>query len=414
MAMYLTNGTLNYNLTKKYILTPEQIAERNNMIPDYPDPNDERFKETLPVFTIQDDQLCRDGVAIGKIYNNKTGKVVEITETTETGFKYRDTEENALINKDNSIAVVEKLTGLKGEVVKETRLVIYYDIQDISNQTSICTNYGNDVKSIEVDGVLLDSVVTTYQFNSVGEHVIKYEFNNPTALGNGAPVFYNITTIKRVIIADTFTSIGGSAFQSCWGLTSVTIPDSVTSIGESAFSNCSSLTSIVIPNGVTSINANTFYQCSSLTSVTIPDSVTSISVSAFGNCSGLTNVTIGNGVTGIGASAFQSCSSLTSITIPDSVIGIYASAFQGCSNLTSIIIGKGVTTISNYAFAYCSNLVNITSLITTAPSITDSVFYGIKTDGTLTVPAGATGYDTWMGTGNYYLGYYNWTKVEQS
>ena len=24
-----------------------------------------------------------------------------------------------------------------------------------------------------------------------------------------------------------------------------------------------------------------------------------------------------------------------------------------------------------------------------------------------------TGYDTWMGTGNYYLGKYNWTKVEQ-
>ena len=114
MAMYLTNGTLNYNLTKEYILTPEQIAERNNMIPDYPDPNDERFKETLPVFTLENNQLCRDGVAIGKIYNNKTGKVVEITETTETGFKYQDTNEDALINKDNSVTVVEKLTGLKG------------------------------------------------------------------------------------------------------------------------------------------------------------------------------------------------------------------------------------------------------------------------------------------------------------
>ena len=119
MAMYLTNGTLNYNLTKEYILTPEQIAERNNMIPDYPDPNDERFKETLPVFTLENNQLCRDGVAIGKIYNNKTGKVVEITETTETGFKYQDTNEDALINKDNSIAVVEKLTGLKGEITQQ-------------------------------------------------------------------------------------------------------------------------------------------------------------------------------------------------------------------------------------------------------------------------------------------------------
>ena len=34
------------------------------------------------------------------------------------------------------------------------------------------------------------------------------------------------------------TSIGGSAFNDCTGLTSITIPNSVTSIGSSAFSDC--------------------------------------------------------------------------------------------------------------------------------------------------------------------------------
>jgi len=29
------------------------------------------------------------------------------------------------------------------------------------------------------------------------------------------------------------------------------------------------------------------------------------------------------------------------------------------------------------------------------------------------VPSGSTGYDVWMGTGDYYLGKYNWTKTEQ-
>jgi hypothetical protein len=37
----------------------------------------------------------------------------------------------------------------------------------------------------------------------------------------------------------------------------------------------------------------------------------------------------------------------------------------------------------------------------------------VKTNGTLTVPTGSSGYDVWMGTGNYYLGKYHWTKVEQ-
>ena len=44
------------------------------------------------------------------------------------------------------------------------------------------------------------------------------------------------------------TSIGGSAFSGCSGLTNVTIPNSVTSIGERAFYSCSGLTSITVCN----------------------------------------------------------------------------------------------------------------------------------------------------------------------
>lgn len=56
----------------------------------------------------------------------------------------------------------------------------------------------------------------------------------------------------------------------------VTIPDSVTSIGGSAFSGCSGLTSAIIPDSVTNIKNFVFYNCVSLTSVAIPNSVTSI------------------------------------------------------------------------------------------------------------------------------------------
>ena len=43
------------------------------------------------------------------------------------------------------------------------------------------------------------------------------------------------------------------------------IPDSVTSIGNSAFAYCDALTSVVIGNGVTSIGHDAFYNCDSLT-----------------------------------------------------------------------------------------------------------------------------------------------------
>ena len=47
-----------------------------------------------------------------------------------------------------------------------------------------------------------------------------------------------------MVIPDSVTSIGISAFHDCFKLTSVVIPDSVTSIGNEAFYNCSNLSKV--------------------------------------------------------------------------------------------------------------------------------------------------------------------------
>ena len=241
---------------------------------------------------------------------------------------------------------------------------------------------------------------------------------------------------------DDVTSIGNYGFLGCSGMTAIEIPDSVTSIGSSAFDNCSGLTSITIPSGVTSIGVYTFEDCSSLTSIDIPDSVTSIGDYAFQSCSGMTSCTIGSGVTSIGGGAFNHCSSLSSVTlnsntivsknystsssisnifggqvteyiIGDSVTSIGNYAFYLDYSLTSCTIGSGVTSIGYNAFYYCSGLTSITSLASTAPTIDSNTFRDVKTGGTLTVPSGSSGYNVWMDTSDYYLGKYNWTKVEQ-
>ena len=126
--------------------------------------------------------------------------------------------------------------------------------------------------------------------------------------------------ITKIIIPDSITSIGSSAFSWCSLLTSVTIPASVKNIGIDAFAGCTGLTNINISNGVMSIEDCAFYSCSGLTNVTIPDSVTSIKSSAFYNCSGLTSMMIPNSVTSIGWYAFYHCNSLVNLTFEDKTI----------------------------------------------------------------------------------------------
>ena len=260
-----------------------------------------------------------------------------------------------------------------------------------------------------------------------------------TSIGKSA--FYNCSGLTNVTIGSGVTSIGNEAFWNCSGLTSVTIPNSVTRIGQQAFNGCTGLTSVTIGSGVTSIGNLAFSNCTGLTSVTIGSGVTSIGEIAFSNCSGLTSIVVNsantvydsrdncnaiiktstnelvvgckntiipNTVTSIGQKAFNYCDGLTSITIPDSVTSIGKEAFARCYDLTSVTIGSGVTSIGQQAFGWCIGLTSITCNATTAPTIDNSTFQNVKTGGTLRVPSGSTGYNVWMGTGNYYLGKYEW------
>lgn len=253
--------------------------------------------------------------------------------------------ESALISRDRMIKAIQDLYECVQEIQEildpppppETKLVCYYNIQDISSATTVLTNYGNAVSTMEVDGTVLDNVSTTYQFTSTGEHIIKYAFTNEDTIGGSGPLFNTIPTLTKVIIPDTFTTINAYAVLSCANLESVVIGNGITTIGKQAFTSCTSLASVIIGSSVTDIGMQAFAGCSSLPSVIIPESTTNISQEAFASCSSLVSVTVeASAPPTLGVSVFNSNASGRKIYVPAASVATYKAA-SGWSTYASDI-----------------------------------------------------------------------------
>ena len=180
-------------------------------------------------------------------------------------------------------------------------------------------------------------------------------------------IYYNITDATNLTVEVTYKGSNYSSYKDEY-IEAVIIPStisyngnvySVTSIGNSAFRSCFNLSRVEIPSSITNIGEYAFYGC------------------------GLRNLEIGNSVTNIGRNAFRGCYLLTNIKIPDSVINIESNAFYDCFGLKSIVIGRNVTVIGSSAFSSCSNLrtiINLSSLAITKGSTSNGsvAYYAYK------------------------------------
>ena len=352
-------------------------------------------------------EISKEGTNVYGIYNRKNVTVdnVNIKVTSEETY-----EGIGIYNEANTITTL----GIKDEIASKTMPKIVATTFAISNESGIFNFYdgyliadraingkiteteiGHD-KNIEIiderENCYLEQIANgtklqaidgngiTWNFTVSNKRAINVYYESGDLLENlvipstlkGCPVtsLYNEyrknifekstnNAIKKIIIPDSVTNIGTSAFYNCEALTSIKIPDSVTSIESYAFLDCYKLSDLSIGNKVKSIGYEAFQNCTSLTSITIPDSVTNIGDYAFFGCTALTSVTIPVSVTSIGSSTFSGCTALTSITIPASVTSIGNSAFYGCTALTNVTIPASVTSIGNEVFESCDSLERI-------------------------------------------------------
>ena len=227
----------------------------------------------------------------------------------------------------------------------------------------------------------------------------------------GSSAFYG-SHLSSIVIPDTVTDIGNYAFSDCTGLKDVTLPNIRKNIVAGMFENCTSLEKIVLPETVTAIRPDAFkgctalkditwsealeniescafQNCSALTDVTIPDSVKSIGYGVFSDCSALSAVTLPDGVKELGGQLFNKCDALTTVTIPDSVTSIGKQVFYDCDALTTVKLGSGLTEIPASTFEHCDVLesLRIPRRVTT---IGDNAFKDCVKLTSITIPRSVT------------------------
>ncbi len=190
--------------------------------------------------------------------------------------------------------------------------------------------------------------------------------------------FYNAITytykgtLSTIKLPTTITSIGGSAFYYCYGLSGTfTIPASVKSIGDYALYGCSQLSAYSVDAANTRYSAtngvlfnkkqDTLFICPSAKTgaYTIPATVVCIANSAFDGCGGLTGtLTIPASVKAIGSYAFYYCYGFRgALTLPSATTYIGDGAFYGCSGIKgTVTLPKSVSYIGYSPFMGCDSI----------------------------------------------------------
>ena len=166
---------------------------------------------------------------------------------------------------------------------------------------------------------------------------------------------------ENVVIPDTVTRIGDTAFFECTSLKSVTIPKSVISIGEGVFFECVKLEKIIVDSGnayYSSVDGVLYNKDKTVLikcpegkkgKLMIPNTVVTISEVACADCKGLTEVTIPSSVRLIDRCAFADCKGLKTLNIYTSYPIVDIEAFTVGSEVDDYSAGPMRIDTVNYA-----------------------------------------------------------------
>lgn len=173
-------------------------------------------------------------------------------------------------------------------------------------------------------------------------------------------LFYQNSSLKKVVLPSTIKSIGLGSFAYC-NLEEVVLSENLETIGRQAFA-FTNITSITIPSSVKVIDEQAFWG-SELASVSFAQNSTLeiIGYKAFAETE-LSSITIPNSVIQLGDNVFDSSDLLKEVIFENnSQIQNINKQFANVANIESIDFGdnNSLLTIADYAFADYGSLTNV-------------------------------------------------------
>lgn len=220
---------------------------------------------------------------------------------------------------------------------------------------------GEAVALISMPDSLVPNPETEFEFDAATGFITKYIGQAPkvvvpraiggvTVLGIDFLAFSNLNLyavatgtgdnqgLNEVVLPETITQIGDSAFLNCTGLKQVICYGPLERIGVRAFESCTALEEIVCHNGVRELSDYCFHLCASLKKAELGNKLQKLPEGAFSGC-GFEGLLVLN-VPEVGKLAYQNNKQVTTIHILPGVKHLGAGVFLGMDALKEVCFAQ--------------------------------------------------------------------------
>ena len=185
--------------------------------------------------------------------------------------------------------------------------------------------------------------------------------------------FCQCTSLNDILLPDSVTTVEEEAFKLCRSAATIRLSNQLASIGQGAFYGCESFagkqqftpsgsstpiatTLLILPETLTFIGDSAFEACTKLDGVKFPEHLNAIGSNAFQNCTSLSRAILPNDLQHFGKAVFAGCTSLTEVSIPHDISRIAVNTFDGCTALQTVHLPAGTDLIADSAFNGCTAL----------------------------------------------------------